>query len=332
MYSINGVMYMSREKAQERARAGQQAGKQAQQLYNQGAAAVGGAVGAAQQAYIAANKAFGNSKEDVTDIRNISGQVGATADQLETMQGNLAPDAQALRDIGGTLKGQGEALFGESRPFMDQAAGMINLDTGAGGIAGEFAQLYKMLSPDALVSFASTATTRAAQNNREQLERNMSRMGVSVGSTAFTKAMASAKKYEDALVSSVKTKTHIAGLEKMSAALAQGVEMAAKVAGIGTQYATAGIQAEQAATGAYTGAADVEAKRAGIVSQAGELRVKSGDLLSKAASVETAGINALVQAGGNLSNAQTRAAEYYSTQAASLIGGLQSGFDFRWLF
>jgi hypothetical protein len=157
------------------------------------------------------------------------------------------------------------------------------------------------------------------------MARTLSRSGVSPSSPAYIAALGEARKYEQALLAGVKTRARLLGMKEQSSALQQGLQMAISSTGMGdqlTRTALTAISGASQATGAATGA---EAQGAGVIAQAGGLEAQRGSLANQTASTVIGANQALTGASNSLANAQQVAADYYSTQASSTLGLLQSG-------
>jgi hypothetical protein len=205
----------------------------------------------------------------------------------------------------------GDAAKLNAAPWLAAGEDMLGLNAGAGGIAGEWVKNYNALSPDSLVSFAASDAQRSIENTRGQMARTLSRSGVSISSPAYVAALNEAKKYEQALLAGVKTRARLLGMKEQSSALQQGLQMAIGATGMGDQLTRQALAATQGASQATGAATDAEARAAGILGQAGGLE-------SEKVRLGLAGNN-------TLANAQQVAADYYSTQASSTLGLLQSG-------
>jgi len=213
-------------------------------------------------------------------------------------------DAKAQRGFAADFSEMGDAAKLNAAPWLAAGEGILGLDAAAPGMAGEWVKNYNALSPDSLVSFAASDAQRSNENTRGQMARTLSRSGVSMSSPAYMAALGEAKKYEQALLAGVKTRARLLGMKEQSSALAQGMNMALGATGMGDQLTRQALAATQAASGATSAASDAEVKAVGISAQA----------------------NAMEQSGRNyLANAQQVAADYYSTQASSTLGLLQSG-------
>lgn len=212
-------------------------------------------------------------------------------------------DAATQRKIAGQFSDMATEAQGQATPWLGVGNDIRDLNAGAGGVAGEWVKNYNALSPDSLVSFAASDAQKSIENTRGQLTRTLSRSGVSPSSPAYVAALGEAKKYEQALLAGVKTRARLLGLKEQSGALAQGMTMALQSTGMGDQITKRAMASLEGASGATSAATQAEQGAA--------------ELSMKAASTGMAGTN-------YLANAQQVAADYYSTQASSVLGLLQS--------
>ena len=254
--------------------------------------------------------------------RNVSGYAGATAQS-----------AGKLSALGDTLTRDAAMLRGEAQPWLQQGGDMLGMKPTT-GMGAEWQRLYDSMSPDALTSFATTSTAQSADAARGETIRTLTRMGVSPGSGAMTESLARIKKAEQALLSSVKTQAHVLGLDKQREALAQGLSMALSMSGFGanlmsgaTTATQAATQAEQAAGGAMASAGSLESTSGQLHQAAGQLAISLGNMNQDSARTAIQAFAAQTGAGQKavnaLVNATHIAAQYYSTQASSLLGLLQ---------
>jgi len=248
-----------------------------------------------------ANTAIGAMVDAAKDAQF---QNTASADLSRAAVPQVQNDAKAQRGFAADFSEMGDAAKLNAAPWLAAGEGILGLDAASPGMAGEWVKNYKSLSPDSLVSFAASDAQRSIENTRGQMARTLSRSGVSPSSPAYVAALGEAKKYEQALLAGVKTRARLLGLKEQSGALAQGMTMALGATGMGDQLTRQALAATQAASGATGAATDAEVKAVGVAGQ----------------------INAMEQGGRNyLANAQQVAADYYSTQASSTLGLLQSG-------
>jgi len=288
------------------------AGESVMSNWGQANQAIGAATGAAQAGVTAAQGA---------QIQNSARSAQILAD-AEALRGTTAPairqDAATQRGYAGQFAEMADTARTQAQPWMATGTDILSLNPSAGGIAGEWVKNYNALSPESLVSFAASDAQRSIDNTRAQMTRTLARSGVSPSSPAFAAALAQTKKYEQALLSGVKTRARLLGMKEQASALQSGLQMAIGSTGVGQQFTQQALSAMSGASGA-TGAATT-AERA-----AGEAVAQAGGLGAQAAGITTQGVSTLVGANSALAQVQQSAADYYSTQASSVLGLMQSG-------
>jgi hypothetical protein len=248
-----------------------------------------------------ANKAIGSMVDAAKDAQI---QNSATSELIRAGVPGVKEDALTQRKIAGQFGDMATEAQGQATPWLGVGNDIRDLDAGAGGIAGEWVKNYNALSPDSLVSFAASDAQKSIENTRGQLTRTLSRSGISPSSPAYVAALGEAKKYEQALLAGVKTRARLLGLKEQGGALAQGMQMALQSTAMGDQITKRAMASLEGASGATSAATAAE-------QGAAELGIKA---------------SAQGMAGTNyLANAQQVAADYYSTQASSTLGLLQSG-------
>ena len=284
-----------------------------------------GMVDTARSGLGAATAGVNAANEARIDNSAASAHIAADAASLRTFAPRLQNDAAAQRANATTFAGMAGAAQEQASPWLAQGQGILGLDANAGGMAGEWAKNYNALSPDSLVSFTASEAQRSIENTRGQMARTLSRSGVSMSSPAYMAALGEAKKYEQALLSGVKTRARMLGLKEQGGALAQGMQMAMGATGMGNQIMGRALAAQQASSAATGAAAATEGQAGGMFERAGGLEAQAGGLNNQSAQVTIGAQNALGGAYNTLANAQQVAADYYSTQASSTLGLLQSG-------
>lgn len=249
---------------------------------------------------------------------SIVNQVNADADALKASAAPMRQDAATQRGYAQTFSDMSGTFGTSAQPWLATGEDIRTLNSEADGIAGEWVKNYNALSPDSLVSFAASDTQKSIDNTRGQMIRTLTRSGVSPSSPAYVAALTQAKKYEQALLSGVKTRARLLGLKEQSSALQTGFKMAMESTGLGQTYEKMALDAVAAASGATGAATQAEAQAANAIGSAGSLRTQT-------AGIVTSGANAVANAAASLSESQRRAAEYYTTQSGSILGALQSG-------
>lgn len=254
-----------------------------------------------------------------------SARIAQDAEAVRSAAPRLVNDANAQRGYAATFAGMGAGAQQQAVPWLTTGADILGMNAGAGGMAGEWVKNYNAMSPDSLVSFAASDAQRSIENTRSQMARTLSRSGVSPSSPAYIAALSEARKYEQALLAGVKTRARLLGLKEQSGALQQGMQMALGATGMGDQLTARAIAAYSAASSATGAASGAEATGAGIRAQAGGLEAQGAALATQGAQTTIAANQALTGANNSLLSAQQVAADYYSTQASSVLGMLQAG-------
>ena len=307
--------------------------------WNAANSSIAGSITSAQSGVTAAQAAVNNAlaaqSANASQVRMINTDAEAVrgaAGRVSDIASGMAQDSAALRGDASTLRSNAASLWDQGQGWFTTGSDLVNLNPNATGMAGEFNKYYNSLSPDSLVSFAASDAQRSVNNTRGQLMRTLAGMGVSPGSAAYGAALAKAQQYEASLLAGVKTRARLLGIDKQGAALAQGMQMAINATGLGQNLANAAVSATQGAVSATGQAANVEAARGSLESTAGQLRQGAGQLVATGAGITTAGANAVTSAQSGVTSAynsvaraQQTAAEYYATQASSVLGLLQSG-------
>jgi hypothetical protein len=290
-----------------------QAENAAKSLYAKGQNAISASVNAAGAGLGAALAAQGQ-------VAGIVSQVNADADTLKASAAPMRQDAATQRGYAKTFEGMSATATESAKPWLALGSDIATLNADATGIGGEWVKNYNALSPDSLVSFAASDAQKSIDNTRGQMARTLTRSGVSSSSPAYIAALAEAKKYEQALLSGVKTRAHLLGLKEQSSALQAGLQMALQSTGLGQAYEKMALDAIGSASSATGAATTAETQAANVIAGAGTLRASTAGAVSSSA-------NAVASATASLSNAQRNAAEYYTTQSGSILGALQSGAD-----
>ena len=283
----------------------------AKNLFSQGKSAMGASVGAAGAGLGAASNAQGQ-------VSGIVSQINADADAMKASIPVIQKDAATQRGYATTFAEMGTSATESAKPWLATGSDILSLNPNATGISGEWIKNYNALSPESLVSFAASDAQKSIDNTRAQLARTLSRSGVSASSPAYVAALAQAKKYEQALLSGVKTRARLLGLKEQSSALQTAMEMAIKSTGVGQDYEKMALDALTGASGATAAASSNEVAAADINAKSGSLKAQGGSLVTQSA-------NAVSNAAASLAQAQQNAAEYYTTQSGSILGALQAG-------
>lgn len=274
--------------------------------------------GAISSATGAAQAGVGAAQGAQAANAGVVSQINADADTLRSSASGIKKDAATQRGYAGTFADMATDSQASASPWVGAGNDILSLNSDATGLGGEWVKNYNSLSPDSLVSFAASDAQKSIDNTRDQLTRTLARSGVSVSSPAYAAALAQTKKYEQALLSGVKTRARLLGIKEQSSALQSGMQMAMQAAGVGQAFTAQALSAMGGASSATGAATSAESAANAAVSDA-------GNLSATGAGITQAGANAVTGANATLASAQQTAADYYSTQASSVLGLLQSG-------
>lgn len=288
--------------------------------------AIASMTGAAQDASLsagaagvrAADAAAASAQRSAADITATAGSMKNIADATLPAADRIAGDAAGMRQA----SQQSQAL---AQPWLKQSQGLLNMDESAGGIAGEFASLYKKFDPTLQIALAASDARSESEAQTSSAVRALQRAGVSPTASAISTLRQRAMDSSTALVAAVKTKARQTGVSLQMDALQKGVAMAIQQAGVGegflkdaaTNLASA-AQAEQTGASIRQGAASIYGASANLVANAQQL-------IQAAANGQISANSSVIQAQTALVNAFATAAEYYSTQASSFRGLAQEG-------
>ena len=285
-------------------------------------------LGQLKQSAAAATAAANGMGADIDAVRGQAGKVNDAA-------AALLPYADKLGGMGDALWGEGAGLYEKAMDIFGQGGALVRMDPSAGGLAGEFINYWNSLSPDRFVSQAASDTQGSFQNAMGQSERDLARRGVSPSSGAYgalkkqgTIAMATALAY-------AKQKTRQMGYDLQSSQLDKMVAAAEKLYGMGNQTVqealaaqNAGVGAQKDAAGVVEGAGQLYGTAGNLFGTAGQLGASqasalagAGGLYGQAANIENQYLNTVNAAYGNLSQANSNVASFYS----NLIGTLSRG-------
>lgn len=304
-------------------------GAAATQAEQQAAAAIQAQIAAAQggvnTASGAAVAAQGTNNLSIDALRGMQtgiagAQAGAT--NVRGMADALRPYMDTLGQYGSQMYQQGNALFGQGQDVLGQGQSLLNLDTNGTGVAARYAQWLNSLDPNAKVSQATADTQASFQNAQGQMDRTLSRSGVSAGSgQAVTRQQQWAQTLA-ATLSGVKTRARQLGLETQGNALKDALSAAQSLISTGGGLSAQGVAAENSAGGMQSAAAQVGAQAGNLYGQAGQLDASSASLGAQQASGFSQVAQSLVASGQlsmsaakALSDAQNNAAQYYAAQA-----------------
>lgn len=324
--------------------AGIAAGAEANRLVQAGESAVGSAVNAAagnldtvkgmvnlSNAQVGAD--LNAARSAGAGLTDTAAQVGGYADKVDKSASEVGAQADIFQQYAEGM--QRDAVFAQANalPWIQTGNDILSMNPNAGGMAGEWSKLYKQMSPDSMAAGAATSTRKAATVAEQSMLQSLSRRGVSAGSGAVAAALGKLNDRVESNVAAMMTAAHKAGLTMQSDALKNGFVMALQASGMGEQFADEALAAEMAATdaqakatSALTTQGSLQAQAAGIVATKGNLLNAAGNLaLGIAANVSnntSSNISGLNAATNTQVNAESMAADYYSTQGGSLLSML----------
>lgn len=282
-----------------------------------GAAQTGALAGGAA-AVTAANEAGAKADEAAETLKGTASTMTGIADTLLPVADRIASDA-------GTLRKSSAESTAFAQDWLKQSKGLLAMDETTGGVAGEFAALYKKLDPDLQVAMAASDARGESQAQGDAAVRALQRAGVSPTAAALASIRSKVAASTSAVVAAAKTKARQAGISLQMDALEKGLTMAIQQAGVGEKFlrdaaadTISASQAEQAGATVRQGAASIYGASGSLVSDAQQLIQAAASGKITANSTLMSGYTALV-------NSFATAAEYYSTQASSMQGLVQEG-------
>lgn len=304
-----------------------------------GASRADAGVGAAQAGVDAVRAGGAQVRSDTNAMRDqarfVNAQadsVGMTAKELEALATTLAPYADKLGGYGDDLNTIAQSLVSQSGDAFGQARALVNMDSGATGLAAEFLKQYGVLSPENYVSRAASDTQSSVENSMAQNERALARRGVGAGSGA---GLALRQQYQRALAelsASAKTKAWDTGNRMRSEFLGTMTNASKTFYDMGLQGAAAATSALGAAADAQKGAAGVVGAQGGLLKDAGSLQAQAGSLFANAASIfgsaagiETDFLNLTQKAYAGLASAYGAAADYYARAGSAEVSANSGG-------
>lgn len=228
----------------------------------------------------------------------------------------LGPVADLLGIRASDLWGEGDALTGRANSLFGIGDSLLNMDRSAGGLAGEYLKIYDLLSPDRYVAQVASDTQAAGDNVRAQMERNLSRKGVSSGSGAY---LAMQKQQATALLTalaSMKTRARQTGISEQAGFLDKLTAAAKEMYGTANQTEQNALNAKNLSLTATKGQADTIATQgagmksvADMFTTAGELFGDAAGVMGNAATLNNNYLGLLNDAYGNVTSAQQEAAK-----------------------
>lgn len=268
---------------------------------------------------------------DIASVRTAASNVLGQA-------GELRPYAKTLSQYGDTIWDDAGKVVGSGLNSISLANSLFGLNPNAGGLAGEYGRLYRMLSGDNQVSMAAHDVQSSFQNAGSQALRDASRRGVSSGSGAmgalrqqFDRAMAVA-------LAAAKTQARKSAIGEQASMLGTITDKANSLLQGGANVYNAGLAGQKAAADAKQTAAGIEKTIADIYNTGGslygdaaKLQMSQADTFRQIQSSEDSArigyLNVATDAFGKSGSIQASAASAYSgimNALANAAGGVVS--------
>ena len=267
------------------------------------------------------DEALAATRAAASDIAGIRGAASSLIGQAS----ELKPYATTLSGYGDSIWDSAGKTVASGLGAMDLASALMRLDGSGGGLAGEYARLYGMLSGDNQVSMAAADVQSSYQNAGDQAMRDLARRGVSPGSGASQSLRQMYARSLATALAAAKTRARKAAISDQASMLGDITTKASTLLGTGASTYSAGLSGQNAAVAAKQSAASVEKSIADIyqaggslygsaasaqISQADEFRQIQSSIaaaknayLSTATSAYGASASAAASAGSILSNA-----------------------------
>lgn len=311
---------------------------------NAGNSAIDAIVSGGQYALDSAKGLLDLSKNTTNQAINTFGNLNNLASSLQGLGESIKPSPQALNAIDNAIAGYNESLglidgnFDAINGIMANGEAMVNIANQLFGmqegdnLAGQYVSALKAIDPNRYVSMAASDVQNSYSNAQGQLERAMSRQGMS----ASAQAAALQKNWGNAMAAALagaKTKARQQGISERLAAMGEAMGMAANIQKQGVDQKLGAANAHTNAVNARTSVLDAQTKaaatRAEIEAQAYELQMKAltsaGQMTQAAAEGLLNSVDSYNKAVGTNINAaevfmkaQDAAAVYYSNQAEGL--------------
>lgn len=288
-----------------------------------------GGVGFAQQGINAANIASGQANDSVFRLntnaalatgaaQGMSGNIFNVEQQagLVNQQGKaMLPYADTLKGYANTLWDQGLNVVGQGNSIIGSGNDILNMNAGASGLSGDFVQWLNSIDPNSYVSSAASDVQSSAVNAQGQMDRSLSRSGVSSGRSMSLKQQFSLGLA--AALAGAKTRARQQGLADKGKALSGALASAMDMFKTGGDLVNTGLQSQTAAGQNQTSAANIEGQAGQLFGQAGQLQASAGQLRGQQAEAFNAA-GRLYGAAGELSlnNASNLIKAYGSATAA----------------
>lgn len=308
----------------------------------------GAGVNAANQGVNAANQAGAQVNSSILNMNqnaglatnaaySMSGSISNVQDNARLVNqqaGALLPYASTLRGYADTMWDQGTGLVGRGNSVLNTGSDIMNLNAGAGGIAGDYVNWLNSVDPNKYVSGAASDVQSSYSNASGQLDRSLSRSGVSSG-----RALSMKEQFAQGLAAALagaKTRARQQGLADKGKALTGAMEAARGMFETGGNLTRTGVESQTAAASSQSSAANIEGQAGSLYGQAGALHGQAGQLQGAQADAYTRAGQAygaagqlaignadmMVKAYGNvtsannaLSEARAKAAKYYAEVA-----------------
>lgn len=341
-------VYSNEPTAKEQA--GSNASSQAMEMLTKGTSAIDSALGTATQHVgnidAKLNAANAQTNADLNVSRNLNqnlGQVsqslGSAARDINKTATQMGEQADIFQRFAQTLERDATFARANALPWLQTSEDILGMNKQATGMGGEWNKLYDQLSPEMFAAKAATNARGAAATAQNDLLRSLAQRGISAGSGAISAALGKLKERENATVAAMMTNARQMGLAMQTQALEMGFKMALDAGGMGKTFidqaisATAGaIGAQGQATEAIKGKGSLQSQAASIVAAQGNLDAARGNLAlgiaGQVSQTAVQSVTAKTSAIATQAEAAKTAADYYSTQAGSILGLMtQNGFN-----
>jgi hypothetical protein len=294
-------------------------------LYASGAGAIASNVQAGALGVEAVKPALDDARA-ANDAANVSAdRIHAAGNNVVRAAEELNPIIAATRGDAATLRTRGQDLTKEAQPWLTSSRDMLGMNRDAEGSAGEYWKLYDQLDPDLQMALAASDARNESAAQTESAVRSLTRAGVSPSASAIGALRARLTQQTAALVSSVKTKARQAGVQLQLGTLEAGLKLAMQQAGVGEAFMRDSVTATGAASDAEGRAGSLTATKGDLYGKGGALEASAADIRLSGANTEAQAASVLQRAYESWGNSYTTAAEFYSTQASSFLGLIQSG-------
>lgn len=290
--------------------------------------AIASMTGAAQTAVQGAgNAGVAAAASAASSATQAAGTLNTTAGKMTRLADSTLPAADRIAGDAATLRRAGAASTAQAQPWLQQSQGLLNMDANAGGLSGEFVNLYQQFDPTLQMALAAADARSETQAQSESAVRALQRAGVSPTADALSSIRQRAMDTSAALVAAVKTKARQTGISLQLDAIQRGVAMAIQQAGVGETFMRDAANEVASAAQAEQSGASIRQGAASIYGASGNLVSNAQQLIQAAANGQISANAAVIQANTALVNSFATAAEYYSTQASSFRGLAQEAMN-----